>query len=508
MKTVNYILSAFAVLAGISLTSCVKDLDVTPIDPNLNTADKQLKTEADYLNVLAGVYTGYATSGYYGPDGGPSISGLDGGASQYFRGLFNLNELPTDEAVNNWNDQTIKDFHAMSWTTSDVFVYAFYSRVNLQISLCNEFIRQAKNFGGLDNLVAEARALRAMSYYHAIDNFGNVPFSDENMTVGKDVPQQISRADLFKWIETECKDLLNGNDLPAARTAQYGRIDKGAVKMILAKLYLNAGVYTGTPRWDDCADVLNSIMADGYSLHSKYSELFGADNDICTDEIIFAVEQDGADTQSYGVTNYIIFGSTGDGVNAADMGISSGWGGLRATDTFYNTFEDGDVRKMFSDDKFHKGPVEDVGDFTKGGHPSMKFKNITSTGNPGKAAGFVDTDFPVFRYADVLLMLAECGLNGSSKVSASAAQGYFNQVRARAGLGELELTADNLIAERGRELYHECWRRSDLIRFGKFTSSDFTWDLKPATVDAHRVLYPIPTQDITSNGNMVQNPGY
>lgn len=508
MKTVKYILSAFVVLAGMGLTSCVKDLDVTPIDPNLNTSDKQLTTQQDYMNFLAGVYTGYAVSGYYGPDGGPSISGLDGGASQYFRGLFNLNELPTDEAVNNWNDQTIKDFHAMSWTTSDTFIYAFYSRVNLQIALCNEFIRQAKEFGGLDNLIAEARALRVMSYLHAIDNFGNVPFSDENMTVGKDVPEQISRADLFNWIESECKDLINGSDLPAARTAQYGRIDKGAVKMILAKLYLNAGVYTGTPRWDDCADVLNSLASDGYSLHSTYTDLFGADNDLCTDEIIFAIEQDGVDTQSYGVTNYIIFGSTGDGLNAADMGISSGWGGLRATDAFYNTFEDGDARKLFSDDEFHKGPITDVSEFKAGGHPSMKFRNITSTGVQGKAAGFVDTDFPVFRYADALLMLAECGLNGSSKVTPAAAQNYFNQVRARAGLGELELTADNLIAERGRELYHECWRRSDLIRFGKFTSSDFTWDLKPATVEAYRVLYPIPSQDMTSSGKLTQNPGY
>jgi len=508
MKTVKYILGAFAVVLGMGITSCVKDLDVVPIDPNLNTADKQLTTQQDYLGFLAGVYTGYATSGYYGPNGSSSISGLDGGASQYLRGLFNLNELPTDEAANNWNDQTIKDFHAMSWTTSDTFIYAFYSRVNLQISLCNEFIRQAKNFGGLDALIAEARALRAMSYLHAIDNFGNVPFSDENMVVGLDVPEQISRAELFSFIESECKDLINGSDLPAARTAQYGRIDKGGVKMILAKLYLNAGVYTGTPRWDDCADILNSLMSDGYSLHGTYSDLFGADNDICTDEIIFAIEQDGVDTQSYGATNYIIFGSTGDGVNASEMGISSGWGGLRATDAFYQTFESGDARKMFSDDDFHQGPITDVGDFTAGGHPSMKFRNITSTGQPGKEAGFVDTDFPVFRYADALLMLAECGLNGSSKVTASAAQNYFNQVRARAGLGELELTADNLLAERGRELYHECWRRSDLIRFGKFTSSDFTWDLKPATVEAHRALYPIPSQDMTSSGKLTQNPGY
>lgn len=510
-KTMKYVLGAL-VISGLSLTSCIGDLNVDPIDPNLNTADKALKDEASFKAFLAGVYTGFATSGYHGPNGDPSISGLDGGASQYVRGLFNLNELPTDESMCNWNDQTIMDFHAMSWTTSDVFIYAFYSRVLMQISVANEFIRQAKaasDFASKEAMIAEARTLRGLCYLHAIDNFGNVPFADETSSVGATLPKQLSRAELFQWLEKELKDIIDNSPLPEKN--EYGRITKNGARMILAKLYLNAQVYTGSAGWDDCAKVLKDIT--GHSLHANYADLFRADNDKCTDEIIFAIQQDGITTQSYGVTNYIVFASTGDGMDAASVGISSGWGGLRATDTFYRKFEKDDARKMFSDDEFHKGPVADVGDFTAGGHPAMKFVNINIDGSAAQAAGFVDIDFPVFRYADALLMLAECGLNGSAVVSKSDAQGYFNEVRHRAGLGDAELSAANLIDERGRELYLECWRRSDLIRFGLFTGTDYVWDWKAGAengtgTDAHRSLYPIPNQDRSGNPNLKQNPGY
>ena len=126
MKTMKYFLSILAATA--LLASCIGDLNVTPIDPNSNTADKALVDEAAYTSFLASIYTGFATSGYYGANGDPSISGLDGGASQYIRGLFHHSELTTDEAVCGWNDQTIKNFHWMNWTTDDTFIYAFYSR--------------------------------------------------------------------------------------------------------------------------------------------------------------------------------------------------------------------------------------------------------------------------------------------------------------------------------------------------------------------------------------------
>ena len=200
MKTIRYILGAIAVTAALGLSSCVGDLDVTPIDPNMNTSDKALTSEADFTNFLAGIYAGYATSGYKGPNNDPSISGLDGGASQYVRGLYTMQELPTDESMCSWNDQTIKEFHRFNWTTSDVFIYAFYSRLCYQISMCNEFIRQANatsvSLNAKAQMIDEARTLRALSYYHGIDVFGNMPFADESMSVGAERPEQISRAAL------------------------------------------------------------------------------------------------------------------------------------------------------------------------------------------------------------------------------------------------------------------------------------------------------------------------
>ena len=480
MKTIRYILGAFAVTAVLGLASCVGDLDVTPIDPNMNTSDKALSTEADFTNFLAGIYAGYATSGYKGPNNDPSISGLNGGASQYVRGLYTMQELPTDESMCSWNDQT------------------FYSRLCYQISMCNEFIRQANatsvSLNAKAQMIDEARTLRALSYYHGIDVFGNMPFADESMSVGAERPEQISRAALYGWLETELTDLIANGHIPSARGAEYGRVDKGVAQMILAKLYLNAEVYTGTAAWDKCATVLKAIMSEGYSLHDN------------------AIEQDGVNTQSYGVTNYIIFASTGGEMDPASVGISSGWGGLRSTNAFVSKFASDDARRLFFEGGTNGGPVTDDGNFKAGGYPCMKFKNINSDGTAGKAAGFVDTDFPVFRYADALLMYAECALHGAA--TASEGLDAINQVRTRAGLANItELNSNTIIDERGRELYQECWRRSDLVRFGMFTTDTYLWDYKGGvtdgrSVDSHLNLYPIPTQDMISNDKLVQNPGY
>ena len=516
MKTINYFLSILAATA--LLASCIGDLNVTPIDPNSNTADKALVDEASYTSFLAGIYTGFATSGYYGANGDPSISGLDGGASQYIRGLFHHSELTTDVAVCGWNDQTIKNFHWMNWTTDDTFIYAFYSRIFMQVSAANEFIREAQassvNFSNKEEFIAEARVLRALAYYHAIDNFGNVPFADETSVVGA-FPSQISRADLFKWLEDELTGLVNNSALAAPRANGFARADKGVAKFLLAKLYLNAKVYTGTDRYSDCANVLKDLMDDGYSLHttangeifSAYQDLFLADNHKCTDEIIFAVEQDGINTTSYGATNYLIFASTGGEMDPAAMGISSGWGGLRTTPEFYDKFSANDARNLFYTATQQKS-IDDLGEFSHG-YAFMKFRNIKSDGNPGQELGFVDTDFPMMRYADVLLMAAECQLNGASIDGLAA----FNQVRARAGMPAVDqLTAQLIIDERGRELYQECWRRSDLIRFGLFTSG-YNWQWKGNVqegrdVESYRTLFPIPDSDRLANIGLQQNQGY
>ena len=517
MKTIKYILGSLALM--LSLSACVGDLNVTPIDPNANTADKALTSEAQMKAFLSSVYLGFASPGYYGANGSASISGLDGGASQYLRGLFHHAELTTDEAVCGWNDQTIKNFHWMNWTTDDTFIYAFWSRIFMQVSAANEFIREAQRYGegmaNIDEYIAEARVLRAIAYFHAIDNFGNVPFADETAIVGA-VPQQITRAELYDWMETELLDLINGNALAAPKANGYGRADKGVAKFILAKLYLGAQVYTGTQQWQKCADVLKDLMDDGYSLHttpngekfSAYQDLFLADNDKCTDEIIFAVQQDGVNTTSYGATNYLIFASTGGTMDPAELGISSGWGGLRTTPQFYNKFNDNDKRNLFFTSGQQKD-IDDIGEFTNG-YAFMKFRNIKSDGNPGQESGFVDTDFPMMRYADVLLMAAECQVRGANIDGLSA----YNQVRERAGMPTATaIVLQDVIDERGRELYQECWRRSDLIRFGQFTTSDYLWQWKGnvkdgAAVDDYRNLFPIPDSDRLANSNLVQNPGY
>ena len=517
MKKIYYILGILAVAA--SLTACVGDLNVTPIDPNANTADKALATESQFKAYLASSYLGFATSGYYGANGSPSISGLDGGASQYIRGLFHHSELTTDEAVCGWNDQTIKNFHWMNWTTDDTFIYAFYSRIFMQVGMANEFIREAKasdvNFAKKQQYIDEARVLRALAYYHAIDNFGNVPFADETAVVGVN-PDQISRGDLYDWLEEELKDLVSNSALPDKAGTVYGHVNKSVAKFILAKLYLNAEVFKGTAAYDKCASVLADLMDDGYSLHTTsagvynaYQELFLADNEKCTDEILFAVEQDGVNTTSYGATNYLIFASTGGEMDPDLMGISSGWGGLRTTPEFYDKFSSGDARNLFYTEKNQKS-IDDIGEFTNG-YGFMKFRNRTSDGGYGKEKGFVDTDFPMMRYADVLLMAAECAVRGATGLDGLSA---LNQVRERAGLGALKsYVLQDVLDERGRELYQECWRRNDLVRFGQFTTGDYVWQWKGNVkegkgVDDYRNLFPIPDSDRLANSNLQQNPGY
>ncbi len=524
MNKYKFISAAVLAFALMSTVSCIKDLDVKPIDPSMQTQDKALATEQSYKAFLATTYAGFATSGYKGPDSDPSISGLDGGASQYIRGLYHLNGLTTDEALCGWNDQTIKDFHYMTWTTTDTFIYAFYSRIFHQIGLFNEFIRQARDCGidssEIQTYIAEARALRAYCYLHAIDNFGSVPFSDENTPIGTNCAQ-ISRADLFAWMETELKDIINDSAIKAARTNEYGRVDKAFAQMVLAKLYLNAEVYTGQPRYQECADVCAELERAGYSLHPNFAELFMADNDKCTDEIIFAIQQDGVNIKSYGVTNYLIFASTGGSMETTEKGagISSGWGGIRTTPQFFDLFTDNDSRRLFETANGQIKENTDIGDFTNG-YAFVKFRNVRSDGTVPNTTvdkdgnlvmpGFVDTDFPVFRYSDVLLMEAECAKRGASVPNAQAA---WDAVRARAGISGGSYTLEDVLDERGREFVQECWRRQDLIRFGKFTGSEYVWSWKGGILEGQgtesfRNLFPIPTADLNANANLKQNPGY
>ncbi len=538
MKNITkYILIlAMVFVSGLS-TACVADLDQDPIDPDVKLPDEVLNSQEAFNQVLAECYLGLATSSSYGKDGGPHISGIDGGFGQYMRALFNLQTLPTDEAHICWNDNTIKELHNLTYTTTDVFVTAMFARINYQISICNELIRRAQasplsdeEFPARKQYIAEARALRALSYYHGIDMFGNMPFTTEENTVGSSAPDQITRPELYKWLVNDIKefreDLIDGY--------VYGRVNKDFADMLLAKLYLNCEVF-GKDSWTGvqdaeiipseeyakCETICDALVKKYPALHANYAELFMADNDIRSNEIIFAVQADGVNTRSYGSTTFIILASLKSGVKDwyAYLGVEDGWGGIRVCPEFVSLFDDAsDNRFMISDasnlgDEPHSLEITDPASFDDG-YVAYKFTNKRSDGTNGSDVKSMDADYPVFRSADAYLMLAEAQLrNGGLKATGAEA---FNAVRTRSGASEIaqgNIDLQTILAERGREFYWENMRRQDLIRFGVYTSGyNFAWKggelEKGQNVDAKYNLYPIPATDKNTNTKLKQNPGW
>lgn len=512
-------------LAFVFQTSCESALDQEPLY-GLNSAEVYSKPE-NYKHVLAKIYSGMALSGIQGPAGNPDIKGIDEGFSAYVRVLFNLQELPTDEVVCGWNDPGIPEMNNMQWSADNSFVKAMYSRIFYQIVLCNEFIREssdasmtAKGFSEADQMMIrqfrdEARFMRALSYSHALDLFGSVPFVTEADPVGAFLPEQISRTDLFNYLETELKD-LETKLLPAG-TESYGRAGVSASNLLLSRLYLNAEVYTGTSRWLEAMEYAEKVINSGaYQLDDNYQHLFLADNHT-SPEIIFPVCFDGVSTQTYGGTSFIIHASVGGTMAPDSFGINGGWAGLRTTRPFIELFPDSTEDSRYSG--YSDGQTLDIsslGTFTDGyGFP--KFRNVTQANQAGSdlKGDFVDTDFPMFRLAEAYLIYAEAAYRSGSNVGQGLS--YLNNLRERAygnsSKNFAALTEQILLDERGRELSWECHRRTDLIRFGKFTSGDFVWPFKGGSVAgqaaaSHLVLYPLPTTDIALNPNLTQNPGY
>lgn len=350
----KYIKILSLIFAVIFLTGCFKDLDTIPLDPEDLTSEVLFQDPDNYRRFLARLYAGLAVTGQEGPAGRADISGIDEGFSQYLRGMFYHQELTTDEALIAWNDATIQDFHAQSWTEADGFIYAFYSRIFYQITICNEFIRETSDekldergvSGPLRDEIqiyrAEARFLRALSYWHGLDHFRNVPFVTEEDPIAAFFPRQIEAPELFSYIESEL--LAIESELRAPKSNEYGRADQAAAWMVLAKLYQNAEVYIGQNRHADCITMSEKIINSAYSLDPNYNHLFLADNHN-SPEIIFPVAFDGINTLTYGGTTFMIFASIG-GTNMTnralqDFGVQGGWAGLRTTPEFYNIFPAG-----------------------------------------------------------------------------------------------------------------------------------------------------------------------
>ncbi|MVT08540.1 RagB/SusD family nutrient uptake outer membrane protein [Chitinophaga tropicalis] len=521
------------VLAGAftwGLASCTKDLDRTPITEA--TSASVYKDFSNYKGILAKLYAGFSTTGQVGPTGSADISGIDEGTSSYIRGYFQMQELPTDEAVIGWNDGTLQDFHQMDWTADDNFINAMFSRLFYQIAQCNEFIRQTTDEklsgNGItgDNLTdakyfrAEARFLRALTYYHAMDLFGNVPFVTDTNTVAYYYPNQISRADLFAYIEKELKEI--DPLLMDARANEYGRADKACAWALLSRLYLNAKTYTGTERNTDAITYSLKVINAGYSLVPQYARMFMADNNATSrSELLLTANFDGTRTQTYGGTTYLVHAAVGGNMSAAAFGVNSGWGGLRTTSAFVDLFTDitgaTDKRAMFHTSGQNR-EIADLATFTDG-YAITKWTNKTSAGADGSNSTFVDTDYPLFRLAEMYLNYAEAVLRGGTGGDASTALSYINTLRERAygntsgNITAANLTLDFILDERGRELYWEGHRRTDLVRYGRFTGGTYLWPWKGgvaagASVAAFRDIYPIPTSALVANPNLEQNDDY
>lgn len=529
MKT-KYIASLLlSGLIGFSAVSCTDDLDQTP--PYEVTSATVYNDFNNYKQVLAKVYAGLALTGQQGPAGNPDITGGDEGFSSYLRQYWQLQELPTDEAVIGWGDAGLPDLHDMDWTPNNQFVTALFARIYYQISLSNEFIRETsddklsgRGISGANAETArlfraEARFLRALSYYHALDLYGNVPFIDETNAVGAFFPEQIQRADLFDYIEAELLDVENLLVDPMQN--EYARADKAAAWMLLAKLYLNAEVYTGENRYADAMTYAKKVVDAGYPLEEDYDDLFLADNHTAKG-IIFPIAFDGLRTQTFGGTTYLVHAPVGGSMRPVeDFGVNGGWAGLRTTAAFVELFPDptnspDDRANFYTDGQSLE--INEIGPFSNG-YAIAKYKNITSDGRKGSHPGmeFVDTDFPLFRVEDAYLMYAEAALRAGGDLGLAVE--LVNRLRRRAygddsgNITPGQLTLQFILDERGRELYWEAHRRTDLIRYGQFTGSQYVWPWKGGVAEGRavgdfRTLYPIPTPDIISNPNLVQNPGY
>ena len=386
-RLVAYTFMASALLLG----ACGKNLNQSP-KYGLN-AEAVYSDSDNYIKVLAKLYSGMSMTGNQGPAGQADIAGIDEGFSAYVRVLWNMQELPTDEAICGWNDPGIPDLNKTEWNADNVWVKGMYYRIFYQITLCNEFIWQARDeklnergftAAQVSNIVTmrnEARFLRALAYYHAMDLFGNVPFVTEEDRVGAFTPDQIMRADLFAYIESELKAIED--ELTAAPSADYGRASSSAAHALMAKMYLNAEVYTGTARYNDCATYCEKIInTNNFQLDDVYQELFLADNNT-SPEIIFPVVYNGLYAQTWGGTTFMICSALGGSMVAADYGVNGKWAGNRATRPFIEKFTDTteDSRWMF----YTTGQQIDItsmSTFTQG-YANPKYKNKTKDGLNG-----------------------------------------------------------------------------------------------------------------------------
>ena len=535
-----------ALVLSLGLGSCMNDLDVDPIDPNLS---------ADVNNdaLFNKCYAAMATAGNGGANGDCDIDRLDGGTTGFMRQMFNANELTSDEAICGWGDEGISSFCYNQYNGSHPMLAGFYNRLYFCITMCNHYLEVCGENPASDQTQrsAEVRFLRAYFYFHLMDCFANVPFTT---IVTAKKATQMNRADLYNWLEQELLSIEP--DLADAKAKKstdsgYGRADKAAAWLLLSRMYLNAEVYTGTAQWEKARTYAKKVMDSDYKLNtegatasngyqwSAYQMLFLGDNGE-TDaayEAILPLLQDGIRTTSWGTSLFLMAGcfdgqmTRGDEVGQSGTnGTSESWGGNRARKNLVDKFfpngdaplgttaeilaKAGDDRALFWG-AGHTLSAEDPSLFTSG-FGVAKFLNYYSTGSTPHHSQFPDMDYFLMRKAEAYLTFAEADarLNGGNTTSEGTEAVRQIRNRAHASTGSASYSLDNILDEWSREFYFEGRRRSDLVRYGKFGGiSDYKWEWKGGTYggsnfDSHLNIFAIPDTDLGANPNLKQNPGY
>lgn len=528
-----------ACACGLTLTSCVGDLDVTPINPQ----QTQVADDDALFNKL---YATFCLTGQQGNAGQPDIPKNvmdDEGFTQYYRMQWYLNEFTSDEAAWAWSgsDGGVQELMYNSYTASNAFALGMYYRLYYDITLCNSYINDV----GKDPMrLAEARFVRAYNYFSVLDLFGAGPFCT---SVSSENAQYYDRQQLFTFVESELKDIESQLADPGQNT--YGRADKVAAWLLLSRLYLNAEVYTGTQRYAEAQTYAEKVIDNGYyhlmktpgtnpvtgETYTPYQMLFLADNNTngAQYEDILPVLQDGITTKTDGGTQFLIQAAY-DNKNGMNTDVPSGtntsWGKClqikgKLIDLFFDNGSaapsTGSVKEMTGaagDDRalfYSKGYTKNLTavDDQSMGYTSVKFRNVRSDGASASAIDYVDTDLPLMRIAEAYLTYAEASIRQFGPNS--NADSKLNELRDRAHAAHVSnASLDDVCTEWAKEFWFEGRRRTDLIRFNKFAGqSDYKWDFMGGEADgtafpSYRKVFAIPQTDLSNNPNLKQNDGY
>ena len=525
---------------ALAFTACVQDLNTTPIDKNSTTGFNQ---DA----ILTKIYSTLALSGQTGPAGSGDVDDIDEGWSGLFRVSWVLNTFPTDEGWWIWNDVGVDQTRIMSWDGENSLIKCLYFRCMIDAKYCNHFLAYADSTTQKDmEQRAEVRFIRALHYWYLLDNFKYAPFIEKESTDPTNYPRYMGRAELYEWLESELKDLTAA--LPAKRISKY-RVDQTAAWLLLARLYLNAEVYIGEPKWEKAKLAADQALAGGYKLHdvektnkdgirySAYQQLFMGDNDIngAQDEAVLLVYQDGQYCRSYGGVQYVI-AATRDG-GMIPWGIGANWKCFRTSPEFVYKFFNQMQAESIQADEYHMPALAKddraimcsyvEGNPNKwklsGGMKSdfyaswgcPKFTAVYSTSDSlthalNSDADWPDTDIPLMRIAEAYLIKAEAMFRTGN---VAGAKDLINStIRARANAAPLTtLDEETLCDEWCREFWGEGRRRMDLIRFNRFAgpqadAAQYHWEGRGGATTYKSLeekwnWFPVPSDDKKTNPN-------